>query len=87
MCLYDELTDEVIESRLKNEPENEQDFIFEYLSVRKNSNYISFAIDKINKAMKSNGKWYEVDVAFKYLSTFQNEMVNDFFIQYMLDDY
>lgn len=87
MCLYDELSDEIIEERLNNEHQNEQDFIFEYLRIRKNSKYISFAIEKINRAINSNGKWYEVDTAFKYLSTFKNEIVSDFFIKYMLDDY
>lgn len=85
--LYEELSDEMLERKLVRASQEEQDFIFDYLCAKKNDNYIIWAVGEIRNAMNENKKWYEVHKKFEYLASFKNEMVRDFFTDYLLQDY
>lgn len=85
--LYEELSEEMLEKRIMCATQDEQDFIFDYLRIKKNGNYINLAIERIRNAIDKNGKWYEVDKEFEYLASFQSKIVMDFFVEYLTEDY
>ena len=46
-----------------------------------------WAIKRIKNAMEGNSKWYEVEKAFEYLTSFKDERVMKFFTEYLSVDY
>ena len=85
--LYEELSDDMLQWRLDNLDQDEQDFIFDFLRLKNNDKYITWAIKRIKNAMERNRKWYEVEKAFEYLTSFKDKRVMKFFTEYLSMDY
>ncbi len=86
IILYKEYSLEELRVRILNDNLDERDFIFEFLRIEQNDSFIGLAIDLIKEGMKEKVKYFEVDEIFKYLASFKNTSVEDFFIEYMSDD-
>jgi len=87
-CLYSEYSYKDLEERILDEnADDEIDFIFSYLKERKDDRFLDIAIDFIKNAIKNNRKAYDVICIFEYLAIFKYESVNEFFVEYMTDDY
>lgn len=85
--LYEELSDDMLERRLINLDQDERDFIFDFLRLKNNDKFIMWAIKRIKTAMDENRKWYEIEKAFEYLTSFKDERVMKFFTEYLSMDY
>lgn len=86
MILYKEYSLEELRLRIINDSLDERDFIFEFLRIEQNESFIGLAIDLIKDGMKERVKYFEVDEIFKYLASFKNKSVDDFFVEYMSND-
>lgn len=86
MELYREYSECELQAKISSNNLDERDFIFSFLRNEKNSNFIELAIALIKDSMKNNSKYFEVDEIFRYLSSFKNECIQDFFIEYMSNE-
>jgi len=86
MLLYREYTSDELRLRILTESFDERDFIFEFLRVQGNDSFIELAIGLIKDGIEKGVKYYDVEEIFRYLASLKNELVNDFFIEYMSDD-
>jgi hypothetical protein len=82
MILYKEYSLEELRVRILNDSLDERDFIFEFLRIEQNDGFLELAIDIIKDGMKDEVRYFEVDEIFKYLASFKNKSVEDFFIEY-----
>jgi len=67
--------------------ENEKDFILELLIEIKDDKFIDQVIDICRKKLNNHTIFKSNDLLFKYLHEFQDDRVNDFFIEYLTDYY
>jgi len=84
--LYEELSCEMLEHKLANAVQDEQDFIFDFLMAKQNDGYITWTINKIKKARTQGQKWYDIYKGFEYLASFHSELVTSFFEEYFIKD-
>lgn len=81
-----ELNKEEISNILNGDNEDERDFIVELLREDKNCEFIN---DIIRICKTQLDQWKDnnnLDTLFNYLSEFKNEMVNEFFVDYLSEN-
>jgi len=86
LCLYQEYSLDELRLNIMTDNMDERDFIFDFLKKERNTNFIQFAIQLIKQGMENGVKYYEVEEIFKYLASFKNKMVENFFLELIVED-
>ncbi|MEM5011300.1 hypothetical protein WKH57_11315 [Niallia taxi] len=82
-----EMSIEEMKGILAGVNDDEKDFILELLIENKDNHFIDEVIQICRKKLHENKITESNDLLFKYLNEFQDDRVNDFFIEYLTDNY
>ncbi|MFP9128428.1 hypothetical protein [Niallia sp. BSM11] len=82
-----EMSKEEMKEILEGINENEKDFILELLIEIKDDKFIDQVIGICRKKLNKHAILGSDDLLFKYLHEFQDDRVNDFFIEYLTEYY
>lgn len=81
-----ELTKEEIKNRLIGSNIDERDFMANALIEDKNCEFIEYVIEFCNEELNKWIDTIDLESLFKYLSKFENDKVNEFFIKYLSEN-
>lgn len=81
-----ELTKEEIKNRLIGSNIDERDFMANVLIEDKNCEFIEYVIEFCNEELNKWIDTIDLESLFKYLSKFENDKVNEFFIKYLSEN-
>lgn len=82
--IYDnEMTNKEIVRIIDQDNSDERDFLIDMLIDNKDDNYIEKIISICKEKLSKWENSESLETSFKYLSTFKNDKVNDFFIEYL----
>lgn len=81
-----EMTNEEVFGIIDRDNSDERDFLIDMLIDNKDDNYIEKIITICKEKLSKWENGESLETSFKYLSTFKNDKVNDFFIEYLSEN-